>query len=621
MAVLFLSYTSASSTDEFPAISDMCISSEEFLNRNPPPIKQSSITSLIDLSAKAGNGSHGAVFIAQYYDQNAAFKVVEPLDWDKKSLTNNELQIYHDLRTMKEGILSIKDCVAEPNRIVMIFDAKGVGLMANNSPVLSFSHLKKYDIVIQIIKAIIELHKHDVYHGDLHGNNILYDPKTGKVTIIDMGLACRRNDRISIFNVIISPPEIWRTRILEENSMLPPLNDYCGDHIDVWQLLVLIGHIFMKNRSNPLEGTPLSCFSEEFVRACMASMHQNIKNEIGVIDSDLAKYLVESLRYTPSKRPSTAKDVLQSIEKIYENNLGAQRTNRPGSSIKPHKIFQELLVDNKNNQAVRADRASPSPEKQVIYLPIQVYSRKPKKGSPYLLQNSDKQIFSDMAGESSDNSVVPKNSKKKSEDVYRKVIRPDKPLPRMQKIEELPVESFDKENRNLLNKSPDGHGLKKETISREEMFAIKYGNLSPDIRNDKTSKRAENFPKRNKLPEVPRRVSRVPLKSVIIEESLRKIQKAVEKHSPRPLNHAINNISIKIGTPKAQSPLIIEELPVEILQKKKTEKHEEPLFNHLPEEQEIPLKRIGSRRPMGTMGMWKKMLEENKLKREGVAVN
>ncbi len=41
-------------------------------------------------------------------------------------------------------------------------------------------------------KAILArkaMHLRDVAHNDMHGGNVFYDPKTGKLTLIDMGLA------------------------------------------------------------------------------------------------------------------------------------------------------------------------------------------------------------------------------------------------------------------------------------------------------------------------------------------------------------------------------------------------------------------------------------------------
>jgi len=48
---------------------------------------------------------------------------------------------------------------------------------------------KKLEIILAVLKATKELHNKDIIHADLSFNNVLYDPKTGKVTIIDFGFA------------------------------------------------------------------------------------------------------------------------------------------------------------------------------------------------------------------------------------------------------------------------------------------------------------------------------------------------------------------------------------------------------------------------------------------------
>lgn len=66
------------------------------------------------------------------------------------------------------------------------------------SPDLSKATLSTEDekkrVIGQILDALNYLHKKDIVHRDIKGDNILYDPKTRKLKIIDFGIArrCKR---------------------------------------------------------------------------------------------------------------------------------------------------------------------------------------------------------------------------------------------------------------------------------------------------------------------------------------------------------------------------------------------------------------------------------------------
>ena len=50
-----------------------------------------------------------------------------------------------------------------------------------------YTQLKKYEICLQILKAVNNAHSNNVIHRDLKPSNIIYDKYADKVTLIDFG--------------------------------------------------------------------------------------------------------------------------------------------------------------------------------------------------------------------------------------------------------------------------------------------------------------------------------------------------------------------------------------------------------------------------------------------------
>lgn len=67
----------------------------------------------------------------------------------------------------------------------------------------------------KLLNLIDELHKHCILHGDLHGNNVVVDPKTTDIRLIDFGRSYHfdevDNDVIKHLNDFLKPDKIFLT--------------------------------------------------------------------------------------------------------------------------------------------------------------------------------------------------------------------------------------------------------------------------------------------------------------------------------------------------------------------------------------------------------------------------
>ncbi len=76
---------------------------------------------------------------------------------------------------------------------------------------------QRLEILLQLARAIDESHRHGVVHGDLNPWNVFFDPKTGRISIIDLG---RNNFGVQGWRT----PEHYRL-MSEEIDSLPPETD------------------------------------------------------------------------------------------------------------------------------------------------------------------------------------------------------------------------------------------------------------------------------------------------------------------------------------------------------------------------------------------------------------
>ncbi len=124
----------------------------------------------------------------------------------------------------------------------------------------SIPHAEILTIAVKLIKLIEEIHNHEVSHGDIKLENIIYNPKTNDVYLIDFGC-----DRTSLY----APPEI----VYAHESM-----DYevCEYKNDVWCYGVCL--YILINRTAPFsrvehilhkEPAYTSVFLEDLIKMCL----------------------------------------------------------------------------------------------------------------------------------------------------------------------------------------------------------------------------------------------------------------------------------------------------------------------------------------------------------------
>lgn len=89
-------------------------------------------------------------------------------------------------------------------------------------------------IFAQIMSAIDYMHRQDVAHRDVKLENILIDPDTMKVKIIDFGFCCQAKEKLKVF---CGTPSYMSPEIVSKR-------EYFGRPADIWACGVLLYVLF-----------------------------------------------------------------------------------------------------------------------------------------------------------------------------------------------------------------------------------------------------------------------------------------------------------------------------------------------------------------------------------------
>ncbi len=207
----------------------------------------------------------------------------------------------------------------EQRKILYAKRFKGIALHdALNDDKYNFSYPERLLIICNLIQALIRLHKRGVLHRDLKTENIILDPDTFKVKIIDMGLADPMDDIKMDFcgtYLILGP---------ESRHLLTEQNSTCDlsklDHFSLASIIteILQGNPFTYKQNVerlkdlyelPTSGDPYYFGETVFLKLMLLTAYDfnDIKNSNDIPDTDkwrIIKCLEQLSAPKPSKRPT-----------------------------------------------------------------------------------------------------------------------------------------------------------------------------------------------------------------------------------------------------------------------------------------------------------------------------
>lgn len=186
---------------------------------------------LLNLSEVLGSGSYGKVVKAYDLENNyatAACKIVVKSKISKSAASDLRREAEIMSKLQHPNIMPLLDCAEDYNHIYLfmeLFETDLLNFVQKRGPL---PEANARVVFRQLVDAIRFMHHNNIVHGDLKLENILYDPETGRVCLIDFGFSKHAQPgTLCATNITASPgyvaPEIMRKN---ENE---PYDPFPGD--------------------------------------------------------------------------------------------------------------------------------------------------------------------------------------------------------------------------------------------------------------------------------------------------------------------------------------------------------------------------------------------------------
>lgn len=199
-----------------------------------------------EVEQKIGRGKYSDVFLGVDTKENrqVVVKVLKPV---KKKKILRELMV---LQTLKGGpnIVEIFDVVRDPSSKTPSFIFEYVKSCDFRTVFPTFTDLEVRSYIFQVLMALEYAHAHGIMHRDVKPNNVCLDYKTGKLKLIDWGLAEFYHPATS-YNARVASRYFKGPELLVEL----PMYDY---RLDMWSLgcmlaaMIFIREPFFRGKDN-----------------------------------------------------------------------------------------------------------------------------------------------------------------------------------------------------------------------------------------------------------------------------------------------------------------------------------------------------------------------------------
>lgn len=272
-----------------------CENSATFWPRVGPKLGAHSINEVTRRFPRMGMGAFSTVYSVTYNGRPAVFKHTFARTSYQCSLMVKEIQTIQNLST-SPGIIRMYGCVAEGNNVGVILEKMETNLGDLTITLMSYGFAYRLKIYISMSLYYYYMHSIWVFHNDIKPANIMFSFKPQpRVKIIDFNTVCSYGELSQSGTLIFNAPE--------KIPLTQPF--YCSSQIDVWAFLITIAIIESGNQiMYYITHIPKHCFNYYFDQNCYGILISVLKKMLAKTNSELRKYIISSLAYDGSKRPS-----------------------------------------------------------------------------------------------------------------------------------------------------------------------------------------------------------------------------------------------------------------------------------------------------------------------------
>lgn len=247
---------------------------------------------------KISNGTYGKII---KIDATTLLKVTDKLNTNDTTYLRQNIHESVFLASVKhKNIVECRSIKIYQNKIFMELERGEMTLhdfICKTDFTERLSKLK--GIFFQLIKVLCFIHKNNFIHGDLKPNNIIYNPETNIIKLIDFGGICSfrlSNSHRPICTHSFCPPEGYKE--LNKNSAVT-------DKFDIWSLGMTIYYYLTKTYLMDFKSDKVECYIGEFKNNMNVRETPNIGWLINRVDKNIFKLLHNMLIYDKNKRISS----------------------------------------------------------------------------------------------------------------------------------------------------------------------------------------------------------------------------------------------------------------------------------------------------------------------------
>ncbi|OHT05799.1 CMGC family protein kinase [Tritrichomonas foetus] len=257
-----------------------------------------------EIASWIGTGKYSDVFIGYDGNTKVALKVLKPVRPQKY---NREAKILYDLRD-GTNIVKLIEIVQNPLSHQYTLVSEYIENYDYTKLYRSFSDNDCRYYLFQLMRALQYSHSHGIMHRDVKPQNIMYDPETKKLRLIDWGLAEFYHPKTR-YNIHVASRHFKAMELLVDYQ--------CYDYsVDIWSFGVTMASIIF-------ERMPFFRGSDDFdmvAKICAVLGKNDLNRYLKKYGIDLPEQMERKLPKTPKERKDLScfaiQNKLTSVEAI-----------------------------------------------------------------------------------------------------------------------------------------------------------------------------------------------------------------------------------------------------------------------------------------------------------------
>ncbi|MGB6296347.1 MAG: AAA family ATPase [Rivularia sp. (in: cyanobacteria)] len=218
-------------------------------------------------------------------------------------------QLKHEYKVTEnldlEGIVKVLRLETKQNRLVLVLEDFGGQSLKQALSNRKLELLEFLNIAVQLAKALVSLHSHNIIHRDIKADNIIINPQTGEVKLTDFSIASRLSkEKLQLTN----PNQLEGTLAYMSPEQTGRMNRVLDYRTDFYSLGVTF-YEMLTGRLPFQSNDPLELIHSHIAKQPLAIQQLNPQ-----VPKAIANVVVKLMAKNAEERYQTAKGLLADLE-------------------------------------------------------------------------------------------------------------------------------------------------------------------------------------------------------------------------------------------------------------------------------------------------------------------